>query len=76
LEDSDVIEAFEGIRLEDSDVFKAFPDVKFTISRYRGDVSTKKAIDFHKENQNVLLDFRYVYEIKDAYKVYSRNLEK
>ncbi len=44
-------------RLEDSDVFKAFPDVKFTISGYKGDVSIDKAIDFHKENQNVLLEF-------------------
>ncbi len=48
------------IRLEDSDVFKAFPDVKFTISDYKGQVSTKKAIDFHKENQNVLLKFTNV----------------
>ncbi len=60
IEDSDIFKAFEGIRLEDSDIFKAFPDVKFTISGYKGDVSIDKAIDFHKENQNVLLEFRFV----------------
>ncbi len=48
------------IRLEDSDVFKAFPEVKFTIDGYDGDVSIDKAIDFHKKNQNVLLEFRKV----------------
>jgi hypothetical protein len=52
----------EEYRLEDSDVFKAFPDVKFTISGYEGDVSIDKAIDFHKENQNVLLEFKNIYK--------------
>jgi hypothetical protein len=54
----DIVYDILNIRMENSDVFKAFPEVKFTIIGYKGNVD--KAIDFHKENQNVLLEFKNV----------------